>query len=418
MTPRQTPRRAAVKRRVSDKFKQKREEIVDVATRLINECGVSGMSLADVSAQLGLVPTGVFYYFPSKEELASACFHKAIARFESFFAVGEIGETLSERLSLCMRAHFSFARSVAEGQSPAIAGFNDVRPQRDPAVHAAFTAMFRRARRACFPRDLCDLDQTSCNARTHLLLMQLLWTPMWLPCAEPELYPRACARLQDVLENGLAAPGVRWAPAALPLTEEKPAADAPLSREDFLNAATRLINDQGYVGASVERISAALNVTKGAFYHHIETKDDLVAACFNRSVDLMQTAFRAAEATCDNSLDALASATCALVRRSLNGSSPLLHTFALSSVPVPIRSCILDRYHRLTDRIASLLSDGIVDGSIRPIDVNIAAQAVTAMINAAEELRFFAPDVTPDTGADIFVRPLFTGLYRQSYDRY
>ena len=46
----------------------------------------------------------------------------------------------------------------------------------------------------------------------------------------------------------------------------------------FLKAATRQINEHGYRGASVDRISASLNVTKGAFYHHNEAKDDLVAA--------------------------------------------------------------------------------------------------------------------------------------------
>ena len=51
----------------------------------------------------------------------------------------------------------------------------------------------------------------------------------------------------------------------------------------FLQAATFLINEQGYRGASVEKISARLNVTKGSFYHYNDNKDDLVANCFERS---------------------------------------------------------------------------------------------------------------------------------------
>ena len=35
------------------------------------------------------------------------------------------------------------------------------------------------------------------------------------------------------------------------------------------------MNEHGYLGASVQKISERLNVTKGAFYHHIEAKDDL-----------------------------------------------------------------------------------------------------------------------------------------------
>ena len=65
------------------------------------------------------------------------------------------------------------------------------------------------------------------------------------------------------------------------------------AKESFLMAASRQINEHGYRGASVDRISAALNVTKGAFYHHNEAKDDLVAACFRRSFGIAREAQQA-----------------------------------------------------------------------------------------------------------------------------
>ena len=78
------------------------------------------------------------------------------------------------------------------------------------------------------------------------------------------------------MEAGAACPGCR-------------AADAPeTQRETFLTAATRLINQRGYRGASVEKISAELNVTKGSFYHHNDAKDELVVACFERTFDVMR----------------------------------------------------------------------------------------------------------------------------------
>ena len=63
----------------------------------------------------------------------------------------------------------------------------------------------------------------------------------------------------------------------------------------FLLAATRLINELGYRGASVQRIAAELNVTKGSFYHHLDAKDDLVIACYRRSFDTISDAQRLAE---------------------------------------------------------------------------------------------------------------------------
>jgi AcrR family transcriptional regulator len=57
---------------------------------------------------------------------------------------------------------------------------------------------------------------------------------------------------------------------------------------------TELVNDQGYHGASVDKIAARLNVTKGSFYHHNDTKDDLVASCFERSFTIVRGAQKTA----------------------------------------------------------------------------------------------------------------------------
>jgi AcrR family transcriptional regulator len=409
-------RRKTSIRSASSKFEKKRDVIVDAATRLLDQKGLGGMNLADVSSALNLLPTSLLYYFPNKEDLAVACFLKAIQRYETFFTVAELGDTLQERLSLCLRSFFNFALAVRSGKEAPLASFSDLRPLGNPKVFEAYNSMFRRARSACFSRSYCDLDKPYRNARTHLLIQLMLWSKSWLTCCEPEHFPRATARLTDILATGIAAPSVR--PLRFPSliatevhSSKKSAQGAPLSREDFLQAATMLINDQGYVGASVERISAALNVTKGSFYHHLDTKDELVGACFHRSVDIILSAFLDAEADNDRAIDILVSATSALVQRQLDGSSPILHTFALASVPASLRREALGRYDRVTYRIASLICDGVADGSIRPIDTNIAAHCVTSMINAAAELHLFAKGASRLNCADLFVRPLFTGLF-------
>ena len=61
-------------------------------------------------------------------------------------------------------------------------------------------------------------------------------------------------------------------------------------------AATRLINELGYRGASVQRIASELNVTKGSFYHHLDAKDDLVIECYKRSFDTIIETQQAGEA--------------------------------------------------------------------------------------------------------------------------
>ena len=47
------------------------------------------------------------------------------------------------------------------------------------------------------------------------------------------------------------------------------------SKAKLLDAAIQLIRRQGYSATTVDEICAAAGVTKGSFFHHFKTKDDL-----------------------------------------------------------------------------------------------------------------------------------------------
>ncbi len=53
---------------------------------------------------------------------------------------------------------------------------------------------------------------------------------------------------------------------------------AGTSREKLLEAAFGLIRAQGYAATTVDQLCAAAGVTKGAFFHHFRSKDDLAVA--------------------------------------------------------------------------------------------------------------------------------------------
>lgn len=178
----------------------------------------------------------------------------------------------------------------------------------------------------------------------------------------------------------------------------------------FLLAATRLINLQGYRGASVEKISAELNVTKGSFYHHNENKDELVVACFNRSFDVMKQAQRAAMNLSGTHWDRIASAAAALIDFQLSAHGPLLRASALGALPFDIRQNMMSGSDRVSDRFAALISDGIADGSIRAVDAQIASQMLNAAINAAADLTWVMPDIRREDAPMLYVKPMLMGL--------
>ncbi|WP_374657711.1 TetR/AcrR family transcriptional regulator [Phenylobacterium sp.] len=389
------------------RFEQRKSAIIVSAVDVLNRKGVRGMTLADVATRLGLVPTGVIYYFKNKEELASACFLDGVDRYNAVAAAAATGGDVRERLRLFLDAYFDLRRRIRLGETPPLVAFNDVRALNCAPVNAAYVDMFRRLRALLEGRESRGLSKTALSARAQILISEVLWAPVWLPRHDPEDFGRVSQRVLSITADGLAAPGAPWNPVALPKLIQ--GAEAP-SNEHFLRAATQLINEEGYRGASVEKISARLNVTKGAFYHHNDTKDELVVACFERTFEVMRRAIRQAEEVATSGLQVLTTVASALVEHQMTGDVPLLRASALSSAPEALQPQMIAQFDRLSDRFASLISDGIADGSVRPLDVNIGAQMLTAMINAAAELHHWAPGVTPQTVAALYVRPFFEGL--------
>ena len=66
------------------------------------------------------------------------------------------------------------------------------------------------------------------------------------------------------------------------------------AREKLLDAAFVLIREKGYSATSVDELCAAAGVTKGAFFHHFQSKTALAVAAANRWSEVSTTFFQAA----------------------------------------------------------------------------------------------------------------------------
>jgi AcrR family transcriptional regulator len=244
--------------------------------------------------------------------------------------------------------------------------------------------------------------------RGHALLEITMWAPAWLYRYSLDDFPRLEHRMCDILLGGLSAerpfaPRRLWASGPERRTDRT-------GQEMFLDAATRLINQRGYRGASVSDISAALNLTKGSFYHHNEAKDELVVACFKRSYGFMRDVQRQVRALPGDEWERLSTACAALVEHQLSPNGPLLRTSALSAIPMDIRAEMVRRSQRVSDHFAAMVSDGVAEGCMRPVDPLIASQMILATINAASDLPSVMPQVSQDRVAELYAKPLLIGL--------
>ena len=389
------------------RFRAKRDAILAAAAEAINEQSAKGMTFADVARRVGLNTTSVTYYFKRKDDLAAACFEHTLEYLDAMLDEALAEKTPRDRIAAFVRINFARLARIERGEEQPFAVLSDLRAMEEPIRGPLLTAwreVFRKTRRLWSPATKVETDLA--GARAHVLLENMFWLPVWLNRYDLDQYDRVETRLLQVLCDGIAAHGERWDPRPLPLDHD----DGDPGREAFLLAATRLINERGYRGASVQRIASELNVTKGSFYHHLDAKDELVAACYDRSFNTIGAAQADADAAGGNHWQRLSSIVAALLDVQFSERGPLLRTTALHGLPPRVRAAMLARSIRIARRYAGTISDGVAEGSCRPVDSEIAAQALMAMQNAAFDLRKWAASLPRDRAIAMYASTVLFGM--------
>ena len=335
------------------RFRAKRDAILAAAAEAINEQSAKGMTFADVARRVGLNTTSVTYYFKRKEDLAAAAFENTLESLIAMLDVAAEEATPEDRVRRYLALNMDRLGRIQRGEEKAFAVLSDLRATEEPMrgrLMAGWREVFRRTRLLWGPT--ASRAQTDLNgARAHVLLENTFWLPIWLTRYEPDQYGRVEERLMDVFAHGIAGKDAKWSPTLLDLSHD----EAEPGREAFLLAATRLINELGYRGASVQKIASELNVTKGSFYHHLDAKDDLVIACYRRSFDTIADAQSRGEAEGGSYWHKLSSTVATLLDVQFAERGPLLRTTALSGLPVGVRNAMVDRSNGIARRYAGMM---------------------------------------------------------------
>jgi AcrR family transcriptional regulator len=372
----------------TDRFERKKEAIIAAATGILNRRGVKGMTLADVAASVDLITTSVTYYFKKKEDLAVACFLSSIDRFDTLVSAAMGAPDPHARLYRFLKLYLELNQRIRRAEEAPVAIFADIRALRDPQqkqVAEAYNRLFRKVR-AMLQDHPGEWDRDLANARTHIVLEQVWWSQNWLARYDIDDYERIGERFYDILVNGLGTAASSWSAKCVHHIELSPVTHQEKARDTFLKAAT-----------------------KGSFYHHNEAKDDLVIACFERSFDIIKRVQSAAMQEPGTHWRRLCSAATALVAFQMSDGGPLLRTSAISALPETIRQDMLNRWGRSSDRFSAMISDGIAEGSVRPVDPVIAAHLLNATLNAAASMRL-QKDVSRDDAVELYAKPMLMGL--------
>jgi AcrR family transcriptional regulator len=151
------------------------------------------------------------------------------------------------------------------------------------------------------------------------------------------------------------------------------------TRTRILEAAVKQFSVQGYNTTSVDNICEQAGVSKGAFYHHFKTKQDVFLALLD---GWLQTFDQAIEASKDRPVPEtfqLMTEYFPYIFESASENLPMFLEFMLqASRDEKIWQASIAPYRRYHKYFVSLIKKGIAEGSFADVDPNLAARLIVS----------------------------------------
>lgn len=186
------------------------------------------------------------------------------------------------------------------------------------------------------------------------------------------------------------------------------------TRTRILDAAIECFTHGGYDATGVAEICERAGVSKGAFYHHFLSKQAAFLALFERwlgGLDSVLQATRPAGGTVPQKLEGLAVMVEQVLRVSA-GEIPMFLEFWRQAAKDPdVWQVTIEPYRRFRSAFTALVSDGIAEGTLRPVDPELAAHVIVSLGVGLVLQGVLDPDGADWRGAaDQAVRLLLEGL--------
>jgi AcrR family transcriptional regulator len=169
------------------------------------------------------------------------------------------------------------------------------------------------------------------------------------------------------------------------------------TRHHILEAATQLFSKTGYDATGVAEICHAARVSKGAFYHHFHTKQAVFMELLNTYLSGIETGFNLMRKEIQDVPQAI------LQMASMVGSLfqtadihlPIFLEFWTQANHDPlIWEAAIAPYRRYQAYFAEMVQEGIDEGSLQPVDAQLAARVLVSLALGMLMQSLFDPQVT------------------------
>lgn len=151
------------------------------------------------------------------------------------------------------------------------------------------------------------------------------------------------------------------------------------TRARIIESAIKLFSARGYNAASVDEICAEAGISKGAFYHHFESKRALFLALLDGWLQTIDNAIEASrDKTAPETFMQMSEAFPYIFKTAGEGLPMFLEFWLQASRDKEIWEASLAPYRRYHKYFTSLIKKGVAEGSFVEVDPELASRMIVS----------------------------------------
>ena len=151
------------------------------------------------------------------------------------------------------------------------------------------------------------------------------------------------------------------------------------TRTKILDSATKLFSTRGFNAASVDEICEEAGISKGAFYHHFESKQALFLAILDGWLQAIDSTIEASkDKTVPETFMQMTEAFPVIFETAGEGLPMFLEFWLQASRDKKIWEASIAPYRRYHKYFTSLIKKGVEEGSFVEVDPELAARMIVS----------------------------------------
>jgi AcrR family transcriptional regulator len=181
-----------------------------------------------------------------------------------------------------------------------------------------------------------------------------------------------------------------------------------------LNVAVQVFNRHGYDATSMGILAENLGISKSAIYHHVPSKEDLLALALEQALGGLESVWDAPESqegSAEERLEFVVRSTVKVLTERLPFVTPLLRLRGNTET----ERKALERRRGFDRKVAELIEEAREEGTVRKdIDPRTVSRLLFGTINSIVEWYRPGGSLTSEKLADDVVAVLFNGLHTRA----